>query len=124
MNKLRQLHLFIGCFFAPLLLYFTITGTWQIFELHKHPRGVTPTVSQKLLNSLSSAHLDGVMPFSGNDEAHSLAFRIFCELMAAGFILTILLGVQMALQNQKLRKTVLLSMSLGLIIPIVFLMIV
>jgi hypothetical protein len=29
MKKLRLLHLYLGCIFAPMLLFFAISGIWQ-----------------------------------------------------------------------------------------------
>ena len=31
MTRLRSLHLYLGCIFAPMLLLFAITGIWQTF---------------------------------------------------------------------------------------------
>jgi hypothetical protein len=32
MKKLRSLHLYLGCIFAPMLLFFGISGFWQTFD--------------------------------------------------------------------------------------------
>ena len=34
MKRLRQLHLYLGCVFAPVLIFFAVTGSWQLFSLH------------------------------------------------------------------------------------------
>ena len=44
MNRLRQLHLHLGCLFAPLFAFFAVSGLWQTYGLHygqaneAHPR--------------------------------------------------------------------------------------
>lgn len=30
MKKLRSIHLYLGCIFAPLLLFFAVSGIWQV----------------------------------------------------------------------------------------------
>jgi len=29
MKKLRRVHLYLGCFFAPLLIFYVVTGWYQ-----------------------------------------------------------------------------------------------
>jgi hypothetical protein len=45
MQKLRALHLYLGCLFAPMLLFFAASGIWQTLGIH--PR---------LLQRLSTIH--------------------------------------------------------------------
>src|ERR1043166_1068136 len=35
MTKLRTIHLYLGCTFAPMVLFFAISGFWQVLGLHK-----------------------------------------------------------------------------------------
>lgn len=37
MKKVRQLHLYLGTLFAPLILFFALTGILQTLELHEGP---------------------------------------------------------------------------------------
>ena len=39
MSSLRQIHLFLGCFFAPLLAFFAFTGILQALKLHEARKG-------------------------------------------------------------------------------------
>jgi hypothetical protein len=118
MRRLRVLHLYIGSFFAPLLLYFALSGSWQLFHLHKHPRDQAPTAVQKILGGLSNPHVDGAMFFGDAHDDYSTLFRVFSELMAFGFILTTLLGIQMAFQYKHRRKSVTVSLILGALLPL------
>jgi len=36
MQKLRQIHLYLGCFFAPMILFFALSGVWQEFGLNRY----------------------------------------------------------------------------------------
>ena len=40
---IRQLHLYLGVFTAPMLLFFAITGGLQTFSLHETTRGSSYT---------------------------------------------------------------------------------
>jgi hypothetical protein len=35
MRFLRTLHLYLGCLFAPTLIFFSVTGSWQLFNWHE-----------------------------------------------------------------------------------------
>jgi len=47
MQKLRSMHLYLGCFFAPLLIFFALSGIWQTLSFHNWSR---------LLERLSTIH--------------------------------------------------------------------
>ncbi|MGZ3688727.1 MAG: hypothetical protein ACXWP5_01010 [Bdellovibrionota bacterium] len=121
--RLRQLHLYLGCFFAPLLLYFIISGMWQVFSLHKHPRDLAPTQVQSVLHALSNPHTEATLPGETSKDSASVSFRIFTEIMSIGFVFSALLGVQLALQQRHRRKSVVWSLLLGLLLPLVLLLI-
>lgn len=42
MRRIQQLHLWLGTLFAPLIIFFTLTGALQTFSLHEGPRGSSP----------------------------------------------------------------------------------
>ncbi len=38
LKQIRQLHLYLGTFFAPSIIFFALTGAIQLFGLHEgHP---------------------------------------------------------------------------------------
>ncbi len=121
MNNIRRLHTLIGCFFAPLLVYFCISGAWQIFDLHHHPKGVEPTRLQSFLHHLSNPHTDSTLPWRHPDDGQSFVYKFFVLIMALGFVMTALMGVQMAFQLKRIRKPVLICLALGFILPAVLL---
>ena len=47
MKKLRILHVYLGCVFAPMLLFFAISGIWQTLGIGR----------SRSLAELSSIHL-------------------------------------------------------------------
>jgi hypothetical protein len=55
--RLRTVHGYCGALFAPALLFFAVSGLWQVFDLHKPQpwRGFEPP---QVLRSLSALHKD------------------------------------------------------------------
>jgi hypothetical protein len=56
-STLRQWHAYVGLFIAPSVLFFSLTGVIQIFNLHEAHGGYHPAV---LLKKLSGVHMDQV----------------------------------------------------------------
>lgn len=121
MRTLRQLHIFLGVFFAPFLIYFSISGAWQVFRLNDLPKDGEPTTQQKILHALSEPHTHATLPGNSAKTDQSLAFKIFEIVMAAGFVITAVLGIQMALQIAKQRRAAIAALIAGTLIPILFL---
>ncbi len=55
MKNLRSLHLYLGCIFAPLLLFFAASGIWQ-----------TLGIRLPLLQRLSTIHTSHVLKVGGS----------------------------------------------------------
>jgi hypothetical protein len=106
MQKLRSIHLYLGCIFAPMLLFFAVSGIWQ--TLH---------IQSRLLQRLSTIHTSHALKAGG-----SLAngfMTIFVLVMAASFILSTILGVVMALKYGRSRRAALYCLAVGVSIPLV-----
>ncbi|MGA2550375.1 MAG: hypothetical protein ABSF50_09525 [Burkholderiaceae bacterium] len=56
--QLRQWHSYIGMLVAPSVLFFSITGSLQIFDLHEEHDGYKPPI---LLEKLGHLHKDQVL---------------------------------------------------------------
>jgi hypothetical protein len=107
MQKLRSLHLYLGCIFAPMLLFFTISGIWQ-----------TVGTDSSFLRWLSSIHTEARWKNEG--DLGSFPLRVFVIIMALSFILTIILGVIMAMKFGRNRKAAFYCLALGVVMPAVF----
>src|SRR5689334_15816347 len=108
MKKLRSLHLYLGCVFAPLLLFFAASGIWQTYD---------PNYSyhSKILGELSTIHRGGGM--KSGVSFTSPVLRGFILLMAVGFIITTILGVIMALRQGGNRRTAVYCLIFGVLFP-------
>ena len=143
----RQLHLYIGVFIAPALLFFAFTGGLQVFGLHETSRGsdYKPPAWLAIAAQLHKKQTD-VMPMrkprpaevvptpSPNNapppltikpdvpaepSRHPLPLKIFSAFVSFGLFVSTLLGIYMAYRYT--RKHVLISALLvsGTAVPIV-----
>jgi hypothetical protein len=107
MRKLRSIHLYLGCIFAPLLLFFAISGVWQ-----------TLGFQSEFLHKLSSIHTE--QAWKDGSELGSFPLRVFVIVMAVSFMVTTILGVIMAFKFGRNRKAVIFGLALGVMIPAAF----
>lgn len=97
--------MYLGCIFAPMLLFFAISGIWQ-----------TDHFRSPALDSLSTIHT-GAQLKNGHGLS-SPAIRAFIILMAVGFVITSVLGVVMALKYGRSRRAAMACLAAGIIIPV------
>ncbi len=123
MKNLRQIHLLMGCFFAPMIIYFSLSGAWQIFRLNDLPDDKEPTSIQFFLNELSKPHKDSTRPGAEHKTSHSAAFDWIALFMAVGLILTTLIGLVLAFRFSKSPITILACVGVGVALPIILIFI-
>lgn len=109
MQKLRSIHLYLGCLFAPLLLFFAVSGLWQALEMHS-----------SVTHRLSTIHT--LVRLKDNSELGSLPLRLFVVVMALSFIGTTTLGVVMALKFGRSRRAAIFCLAAGVLIPVVLIL--
>lgn len=115
---LRRLHLYLGVFFAPLLLLFVITGWWQTVTINRN-KGLG--FGQTFIEKLSTVHVDQYYPVDGARKYRTDTFKVLTVALCVGLIAAILLGVWMAFQTPGQRWGSLLALALGLAVPILIL---
>jgi hypothetical protein len=93
MKTLRRLHLYLGCFFAPLILFFAISGTWQVSFAHHPTSGGEPSPRLALLSTL---HTGRGLKVAETPTLSSQPMRYFVTAMAVALVVTVGLGVIMA----------------------------
>jgi hypothetical protein len=114
MKKLRSLHLYFGCIFAPMLLFFAISGIWQTYDRNF-------AYHSKILGDLATIHT-GVEMKSGFNLS-SPFLRGFILLMALGFIFTTVLGVIMAVTQGGHRRTAFYCIAFGILFPLAIMLV-
>ena len=136
---IRRLHLFVGVFIAPSVLFFAVTGSLQLFSLHEAHDGYRPPA---VVAALAKVHKDQVLgvekkaaeegarpggpakPDSDDDGpgAATLALKVFFLAVSLGLVVTTSLGVWMALTGARDRRAALLLLAAGAVVPILLLM--
>lgn len=141
----RVWHSYAGAFFAPAILFFSITGAFQTFNLHKPMPGYRPPV---VLQALASMHknqnlhvkyADDPAPKSGkhakadkadkpDDVPPALSsiiaqwmLKVFAAMVSLGLIATTALGLYMSWQTSR-RRTVLLWFVAGTVLPMLMML--
>jgi hypothetical protein len=120
MKLLRKLHLFLGVFFTPLLVFFVATGWYQTLEPE---RLKTPGDAETLLQKLRVVHTDMIYP--GDREfsrpSSPKLFQGIVGAMSAAVLITTALGVYLAFRTVRGTVWVLLCLVAGLVVPVVLL---
>jgi hypothetical protein len=141
--QIRILHTYIGMLIAPTVLFLATTGLLQIYNLHEAHPGYTPPL---LIEKLSAIHKD--QRFSaGHEEPHDAApphaakppaphveesnhernsrahlatsiLKAFFAAVAIGLVVSTCLGIWMGLQHRLRRRTHLVLLVIGAVIPL------
>lgn len=140
MQAIRQLHLYLGVFFAPALLFFAATGALQVFSLHEAHGDYRPA---PLIEKLGEVHKNQKFelkahkpekpkppgaavsskpkPAEKPTPLSTLALKWFFLATALGLIFSTCLGLWMGLTHLKNRALALVLLCAGAAIPVVIL---
>lgn len=113
-TALRRTHLYLGCFFAPLLLFFVGTGWYQTMN---PDRRKGPGEAEAIVDRLRSVHADSLLPNATANTYATKPFRYFVAVMATALIATTILGIILAFRFNRNKWLVSGSLILGLIVP-------
>lgn len=139
MRRLRQIHLYLGMFFAPMLLLFAVSGALQTFRLNEPGGwgGTPPTwmvwvaaIHKNQAAPRGDAHQEG-----HHDDAPKapraaprppqgpspLPLKILTVLMAIGLFASAVIGIVIALNLRGFRTGSLIALAIGTVLPIVLL---
>src|ERR1041385_6904400 len=85
----RKVHLYLGCFFAPMLVIFIFSGVLQTFGLHEKKKGETYKPPAWIV-TLSQLHKNQRVAISDDIRSDpSVIFRWFVVAMAIGLFVNI-----------------------------------
>ena len=114
MRSIRKLHLFLGCFFAPLLLFYVATGWYQTFQIDRRK---SPAEAETLVSRLVAVHTDQIYPASFANSWSPALFKALVVIMSLALIATVLFGVVLAFRSMKRRWIIWCSLFLGVLLP-------
>ena len=115
MKQLRRVHLYLGCFFTPLLLFFLATGWYQTFHVNRNKK---PGEAETWISRLTSIHKDQLYPAESASGYSTRLFQMLVALMAIALMLTIVLGLVLAVRTLRPPWLVWLSLALGILVPV------
>jgi hypothetical protein len=147
MKTIRQLHFYLGTFFAPAIFFFAFSGALQTFSLHESNDDGSYTAPAWIM-TIASIHKDqklpgpphkhvhpapqaeqpaGAAPAAAHDEDEaephsSLLLKCFVLLLAIGLMTSAALGIYMALQSRNNRKVTWGMLAAGIVVPVVMFM--
>lgn len=153
LKSIRQLHNFVGLFFAPTILFFSLTGGLQMFGLHESSRGssyVPPTILVHLsqLHKRGTLYLpsrkapsppptkaDGGKPDTPKPDVqrapqgtptpspNPLPIKIFFAATALALMISTCTGIVMGWKYARRKASVLLVLAAGVLLPILLLLV-
>jgi len=115
MKKIRRAHLYLSCFFAPLLLFYIATGWYQTFNIN---RNKNLAEAEDLVSKLRSVHVDQIYPSKTAESYSPKLFKWLVVVMSISLIVTIALGIILAFTVGRPKWAVWLSLTLGVLLPI------
>lgn len=141
--QLRKAHRYIGLFFTPTILFFSLSGALQTLGLHENHGAGPPAATW--IRWMASIHKDQrLMPAASGepspeppqDEHHadksapkhrkgpsSVPLKAFVVLFSLGIAVTSLLGMIIALTNRTLRTPSAIAIALGILFPVILLLV-
>jgi hypothetical protein len=114
MKTLRTVHLYLGCVFAPMLLFFAVTGILQ--QLHFTWSRGQPTALQSAVSLLSTLHTSRALKSGATLSSTLMAAWVIA--MAVSLVVSIVLGVALAFRSGH-KKAAILCLLAGLVLPLV-----
>jgi len=120
MKNLRKLHLYIGCLFAPALVFFIVTGCWQTFRLNDASKDGSYK-PPAIVEMLSEVHIHAKYAVGRGQGHSSQPFKIFVVAMAFFLLITIGLGIALALQSARQSWKVWACLFAGILLPFLLL---
>ena len=100
MKSLRRAHLYLGCFFAPMLVFYLLTGWYQTV---KPNRIKEPGEAESLAQKFRVVHVYQVYPSATETKNPSSPklYQALVILMSVAATVTVLLGVVLAFRTLK-----------------------
>ena len=120
MKLIRRLHLYLGCFFAPMLLFYVLTGWYQTINPE---RLKSPSEAETFLQKARTVHVDQIYPSDQEFEKPSkpAAFKFLAVVMCIAATATIVLGLILSFKTLKNPWPVVVSIVLGVVLPVLML---
>lgn len=101
-----------------MIIYFAISGAWQVFRFNDLPKNEPPSAMRTLLHELSKPHTSSTLPSLSPKTDRSALFNWMAVAMGLGMVTTALIGIVLGIRFGKSRRLVLFCLVAGVLIPI------
>ena len=101
-----------------MLLFYVATGWYQTVNPDRR-KGVSD--SMDLISRLNRVHVEQHFPTESATAYSTRGFRVLVVVMSVALITTLVLGIILAFRTSRNRWPVWLSLSLGILLPVVLL---
>lgn len=112
MKKWLRIHRYLGAFCAPMLIFFAISGSWQMLNYHKSKKDGSYTAPQALAFA-SDLHMAEDL-----EGPAKWAFRGILWLVAASLVGTSAIGLMMAFRLEPAKGRVMILVAAGIALPL------
>jgi hypothetical protein len=112
-RSLLRFHRYAGLAAAPLVLFFAVSGTWQVFRLQQSRKDGSYTAPEAL-RAASDLHMAEDLPSS----ATALAFKIIVSAAAVLLTVSTLIGVVVALRLTRPSWLAIVLLAVGSALPL------
>jgi len=133
---IRLAHYYTGVFFAPTIIFFALSGVFQVFKLHESYRE-TPGAQGGAIAWMSQVHKESALippkvapakapPREGQPPGgreRSSPFKWFAALMGVSLIGASLAGLWIAFNYPSRRRSFFITLVAGVVVPIAILQI-
>lgn len=136
-RRIREIHQYIGVFFAPAILFFAVSGAFQTLGMHEDRGHAKPMA---WVEWMASVHKDQLLPpartagkaaprpspgKSAGPPPHRYqpfsALKAFVLCLALALVSSTLLGITIAYTNPKRRRVTSALLTGGTLLPIALL---
>lgn len=118
LKLLRRLHLYLGVFFTPLLVFFIASG-WYLTVNPDRRKGLGE--AEGVVDKLVAVHREQTYPTDAAVGWNPLPFRVLVVAMSLALLVTIGLGMVLAFRSTTRRWPVWLSLGVGILLPLLLL---
>jgi hypothetical protein len=119
MKWIRQIHLYLGVFLIPMIIFFALSGSLQIFRLQESLKGSTDTPPSWIVWA-ADVHKDQRASHEPG-APRSTPMKWLLVLMSLGLITTSILGIYLAFKYNRDKRVVFGLIFLGLVVPLTLL---
>lgn len=98
-----------------MLIFFAVTGSWQIFNWHESSRDGS-YVAPRALAALSNIHKDAHIPPTKRNNPAPVRYFMFAG--AIGLITTTVIGVIMAYRFSRKPLVATICLGVGIVVPV------